>query len=46
MLNEYIFYDIHSVKVIELNTDYSYCRKSTVIEVFISLTVTVTEKFH
>jgi len=25
MLDEYVFYDIYSVKVIELNSDYSYC---------------------
>ena len=30
MLDEYVFYDIYSVKVIKLNTDYSYCRKLTV----------------
>ena len=30
MLDEYVFYDIYCVKVIELNTDYSYCQKLTV----------------
>ena len=37
LLSSVQWWDIYSVKVIELNTDYSYCRKLTV-------TITVTEK--
>ena len=32
MLDEYVFCDIYSVKVTELNNDYGYCRKLTVTE--------------
>ena len=49
MLDKYIFYDIYSVKVIELNTVLQLLPKINCnwkVLINLTVTVTVTEKFH